>query len=948
MTIFRQGSFAAGEISPKLYSRADLVLYQTGLRTARNSVVMKQSGIENRPGTVFCDETRNPTKRVKLLPFVFSTASGQTYTMEFGDLYIEFLQDGGRVVEASKAIFAVTKANPGVVTSTSHGYSNGDHLILSMPVAAGMVELHNRRVVVANVSTHTFELTNTAGSNINTTAYTTYVASQGTCSKVYKVTTTYVEADLQDLRIAQSADVVTITHPTYPPRDLTRSGHTSWSIANISFVPTIGRPTTVAGTAGVSGSATTRYKVTAVDDETLIESLAGLSATKSITAVTKANPGVVTSTSHGYTNGDELYITGADMTELNGLVFTVANKTDHTYELLSTNTTSYTTYTTGGTSALTAIKIASAGTPTTAAPNALTWTNVSGASEYWIYKESNGIYGYIGAASITANQAAGAFSDTNITPDTSDTPPDPRNPFGSSGNYPAIVTYYQGRRVYARTNNDPEKIWASKTADFNNFTTSSPLLDDDAVTFTLTGRQVNEIRDLVDVGTSLVALTAGGEWAIRGDGSGVMRPGDTNQKQYSANGSLDLPALVVGSRLLYVQYSGEIIHDLGFQFESDSYSGDDISIRSEHIFRGKQVTDWAYQKNPGSVVWIVLDDGTVATCTYIRDQQIIGFAQHDTDGTVENVCCIPEGDDTAVYFAVKRTSGGSTKRYIERLDTREIDDISDAIFMDAAATYDGRNTGATTMKFSAASYAAGASVSVVASASYFVAGDVGNGIFITAADGSVVRGTITAYTSATVVTATVNIAVPSDIQAVATTNWAKAVDDLSGLWHLAGTSVSVIGDGFVVANPNDSDLTAITVSSTTGGITLTRPYAVIHVGLPYLSDIELLNLELNQQGTLIDRQKLITQVYLYLDQSRGMMVGPKPPSDDDTDPKEGLREVVIQNATTAAAPEDLVSDSEDVSLKGEWNSNGRVFIRQLDPLPMRLLSVNPYIPNMRV
>lgn len=945
MTTIRQGSFAAGEITPKLHARADLVLYQTGLKTARNAIPTKHSGIDNRPGTVFCDETRYPAKRVKLHPFVFNQTDGQTYVMEYGDSYLEFLQNGGRVVESTKNITNITKANPGVVTSSGHGYANGDDVYITSVV--GMTQVNNRRFRVAGVSTDTFQLTDTSGNNVNTSSYTTY-ASGGTAARIYKISTPYVEADLQSLRIAQSADVVTICHETYAPRDLTRTSHTSWALATVAFTPSVSRPTSCSSTVGVAGSNTTRYKVTAVDDESLIESLSGLSATKNIATISKANPGVVTSTGHGYANGDEIFITGVvGMTEVNGFVFTVANQSANGYELLGTNTSSYTTYTSGGTSALTSIKITAAGTPTSAAPNVLTWTAVSSAREYWVYKESNGTYGYIGAASLTANQTSGTFNDTNITPDTSDTPPDPRNPFSGTGNYPAIVCYYQGRRVFARTTNDPEKIWASKTGDFTNFTTSGPLLDDDAVTFTLTGREVNEIRDLVDVGTSLLALTAGGEWAIRGDGSGVLRPGDTNQKQYSANGASDMPGLVIGPRLLYVHQSGEIINDLGFQFETDSYSGDDISTKSQHLFEGKTISDWAYQKSPGSVVWMVMDDGSVVSLTYVREQQIVAFARHDTDGTVENVCTVPESGETAVYFVVKRTSGGSTKRYIERMATRVVDEDAqeDMIFLDSVLTYDGWNTGSQTMKATAASYAAGASINIVSSASYFSSADIGNGIWLGAASGLIVRCTITAYTSATVVTATPHAAVPADLQSTTTTNWARAVDDLSGLWHLNGSTVGVLGDGFVVANPNRSTLSTVTVAS--GSITLSRPYAVIHVGLPYLSDGETLNVELSQQGTLIDKQKIVTQMYMYLLKSRGIFLGAKPPSDDDTDPLEGLTRLIDEEATTADAPEDLVTDYQDIPIKGEWNSNGRVFFRQVDPLPMTILSVNPYIPGLR-
>ena len=71
---------------------------------------------------------------------------------------------------------------------------------------------------------------------------------------------------------------------------------------------------------------------------------------EAITAVTKANPGVVTAAAHGLADSDIVYIDGVvGMTELNGNRYTVANKTTDTFELSGTDTSAFTTYTSGGT-----------------------------------------------------------------------------------------------------------------------------------------------------------------------------------------------------------------------------------------------------------------------------------------------------------------------------------------------------------------------------------------------------------------------------------------------------------------------------------------------------------------------------------------------------------------------------------------------------------------------
>ena len=81
-------------------------------------------------------------------------------------------QDGGIVTESGKTISGATKANPVVITATSHGFSNGDHVIISGVV--GMTELNGTTGIVANKGTNTFELTDVDGTNINSSAFTTY------------------------------------------------------------------------------------------------------------------------------------------------------------------------------------------------------------------------------------------------------------------------------------------------------------------------------------------------------------------------------------------------------------------------------------------------------------------------------------------------------------------------------------------------------------------------------------------------------------------------------------------------------------------------------------------------------------------------------------------------------------------------------------------------------
>lgn len=578
--------------------------------------------------------------------------------------------------------------------------------------------------------------------------------------------------------------------------------------------------------------------------------------------------------------------------------------------------------------------------PTSGTPHTVSWSAATGAQEYNVYRIKNGVYGFVGVAQGTS------FQDVGVDPDIQNTPPIARNPFASPGDYPSTVAYYQQRLAFANTTNNPETVWTSRVGLFKNFTVSAPGQDDDAITFTLAGRQVNAVKHLVELG-KLLALTSGGEWAVRGDAAGILKPTDINPAQYSNNGSGDISPLIVGGQAIYLQARGNVVRDLNFDQTIDGYRGNDLTVFSAHLVDGFEITDWTYQQVPHSIVWMVRDDGVLLGMTYMREHELVGWHRHDFyGGTVENACAIPEGPEDALYVVVKRTVGGVARRYIERMASRNFDDIVDAVFMDSFLTYDGRNTGATTMTLSGGTtWAADETLTLTASAASFTAGDVGNAIHLETADGDVIRFLINAYTSTTVITGKPNKLVPAALRSAATTNWAKAVDSISGLAHLEGFAVSVFADGFVIANPNDPESDTYTV--THGQITLPRPYAVIHAGLPITADLETLDIDTAQGQTMVDKKKLINRVTVYTEKSRGIWIAPHTPDDDALD-RDLFAEAKIRNAENYDDPVTPLTGTVDVNIKAEWTSNGRIFIRQTDPLPLSVLAVVPtgFIPIM--
>lgn len=240
-------SFAAGEISPELYGRIDLVKHQTGLARCENFMILPHGPAARRPGLRYIAEARDSTRAVRLLPFAFSAS--QTVVLEFGHQYARFHVGGQAVLETAVGISSIV--GNAVTTSSAHGFSTGDDVF---------------------IGTRFHRITVTGGS-----AFTTAdrwglatTASGVTASRVYTLSTPYVDTDLFDLHIAQDNDILTIVHPNYQARELRRLAAANWALTVISFTAPAGpasaptaTPTTATGGTGVDNAYA--YTVTGAD-----------------------------------------------------------------------------------------------------------------------------------------------------------------------------------------------------------------------------------------------------------------------------------------------------------------------------------------------------------------------------------------------------------------------------------------------------------------------------------------------------------------------------------------------------------------------------------------------------------------------------------------------------------------------------------------------------------
>jgi hypothetical protein len=348
MALLIQPSFAKGEISPTLYGRVDTAAYQVALAKARNCVIHPYGGVSNRPGTIFIGPCKDHTYAPRLIPFQFKTAD--QYILEFGNLYIRFIRNDAYVTETAITGVTATKANPCVMTKTSHGYATGDEIICSG--FTEMVEVNGNRYKITRLNANTFSLESQIDgtTDVSSSGFGAAETTGGTVARIYQIVTTYLTADLDELKYTQSADTMTITHSSYPARDITRTDHNAWTIADISFTPRQVHPTFQRIKINSAASETRVYGVTSIRDDTFEESLTATACdTNVITGATQANPVVLTVSGNPFLNGDTIRIEEVvGMTQLNGNEYVVANKATNSVELSGVDGSGFSSYSSAG------------------------------------------------------------------------------------------------------------------------------------------------------------------------------------------------------------------------------------------------------------------------------------------------------------------------------------------------------------------------------------------------------------------------------------------------------------------------------------------------------------------------------------------------------------------------------------------------------------------------
>ena len=870
-------SFSGGEFAPSLHARVDLQRYGSGCMTLRNFIVHPHGGASNRPGLEFIYKPKNSDKKSRGVGFEFSTE--QVYSIEVGEYYMRFYMNGGLII----------------APSTTTAWANATVYYIGDFVKVSSVIYRSKTNHTSNTSTHNTPAANT---------------TDWEASEIYEIATPYKEADLENLQFTQSADVMYITHNDYYPKTLTRYSHTSWRLEdypfqNGPFMRENGTTITI-DPSGVTGSVTLAASA-ALFNALQIGALFKLTHYISGQVDNRAFTGTATGTSlkcggtwrmitHGtwtgkisieksVDGGTTWYVirnfSGAADTNIN----TYGTEDDTEPFLIRVNCTAYTSGTINADLSTDAFE-QSGIAKITAFTSATSVTAL-------VLKE-------LGADTATADWCEGAWSDYR--------------------GYPACSTFYQDRLKFGASKYQPQDTWDTKTSNYTDFGRSTPLVDSDGISMSLPSRKVNAIRHLVPL-AKVLAFTSSSEWSIGSDGP--YTPTTAKQDFQGSRGSSMVPPIIVGGRVLFVQPKGSIIRDLAYALASDSFEGDPLSLLSSHLFQNHQIIDMAFQAEPDSILWCVREDGVLLSLTYLKEQEVIAWAHHDTDGEFESVWTIPGETYDEVWFVIKR----GTERFIERMVQRGISTSpKDQFFVDCGISYD--EPGVITDITKAAE-------AVLTCEDHgFEDGDLVDiedvlGVEDTAGESLVnnIRFKVSDKTTDTFKLK------DEDTGAYLNTSAATAYEsggeirypdtEITGLGHLEGKEVIVLADGSVVED--------LVVAS--GKINLPVAASIVHVGLPYISDLQTLNIELNlATGTTQGRLLKIPAVQFNFLNSSGGYIGP---NEDKLDP------IITRTNEPMGSPEELYTGFIKQPIDGDYDQGGRVFFRQYDPLPITILAVIP-------
>lgn len=629
-----------------------------------------------------------------------------------------------------------------------------------------------------------------------------------------ELTTPYLEEDLFALDCSpQSADVLWITNPKYPPAVVERLSANSWAYS----LSLPGLQTNEPPYRGTTDVVKTGYSALG----------------QNISLISQASPCVIVLASatgaQPFSNGDRVYINlCAGMAELNQGEYLVSGITY-------------------GSTIVTVID--SAGVSTTIATTA------------WYFTPQDPNTGVdISSASFLQYQGGG-FA-VKVVP-----------MFAAAGDYPACATLYQERLCVGGTNNNPVQMNGSVQGDYPDFI-CDPNAEDFAVQFTLVSNKLDQILNMIGTPNALLIGSAGGIWVMAGANGGSLSQINVNAAKQSNLGVAPLQPQLLTDSAIFVSRSTRIVTFLVFDFATNQWNNFDLTRLNRNITIGPTaatsgIAQTAFQMEPYPIFWAVRNDGQLIGLVFNKQDQVFAWFRINMQpegGNIESVAVISGANiEDQVVVVVNRTINGATVRYVEYFMQQELfGNLSNAFFVNAGQQWQGLPAVNITNITNANP------CEVVAPAHGF---PVGIKVRISGVQGmtQVNQDLTEAYTIEIVTTDTFCLTgIDSTAWGVYTGGGTveQVANTVTGMSYLLGQSVVAVGDGALILQP-----TVVTSDS----ITFPYYANQITIGIPYDVTLQPTNPTLaSQSGTTRGMKQKLDRVTLSLYQSMGGQIGTDP------------------------------------------------------------------------
>lgn len=244
--------------------------------------------------------------------------------------------------------------------------------------------------------------------------------------------------------------------------------------------------------------------------------------------------------------------------------------------------------------------------------------------------EGNEVYVPLRGCILCSDSGTRTFHDDNIQPGTLAGEQDALD-VGDAGMDVDCIATWQQRLIAAGSNNLPFTLWFSSVGDLYNFYTSRPQNADDAFEATMAATRAMRIRHIV-AEKWLLVFTDTGEYMVDATGGALAFNTIDIRKIAGVGSHAGIQPAATESEVLFVASDARSVYKMDYTLERDSVVPTNLSVRAGHIAEASAIRAIAYQRYPDSILWCLLEDGTLASLTFFPDENVCAWARHTLAG----------------------------------------------------------------------------------------------------------------------------------------------------------------------------------------------------------------------------------------------------------------------------------------------------------------------------